>query len=240
MKTRKPSPPAPAPVATPNAAATDTTREKLLAAAIGQFGEHGYDGTSIRDIARAAGANVALVSYHFGGKERLYHELLRHLVSKRVRAAFAGISGPVPANPTPAQARGILKAILRGFIESSLGSRDILLAARLIIREQTRPTAGFDIVYDSGMETMHKTVTRLLAIATGRKPETQQSILRAHMLVGQMFAFVFANAAICRRLGKKTLDRRTLTAIAAILNENIDALTKPTSAKPTSAKPARK
>lgn len=224
MKTRKPPP-----SATANTTATTAaTREKLLSAAIEQFSEHGYDGASIRNIARAAGANAALVSYHFGGKEQLYHELLRHLVSKRVRDAFAGISDPVPAKPTPAQARDMLKAILRGFIKSSLGSRDILLAARLIIREQTRPTAGFDIVYNSGMETMHKTVTRLLAIATGRKPETQESILRAHMLVGQMFSFVFANAAICRRLGKKTLGRRTLTAISTILNENIDALARPT------------
>ncbi len=214
MKTRTPAPPA-----------SDTTRKRLLSAALGQFGEHGYDGASIRDIARAAGTNVALVSYHFGGKEQLYHELLRDLVSRRVQAGLAH-TGPSSASKlTPAQARDTLKTVFRDFIESTLASRDILLAARLIIREQTRPTAGFDVVYKSGMEDMHKTVTRLLAIATGRKPETREAIIRAHMLVGQIFAFVFANAAICRRLGKKTLDRQTLGTICAILNENIDALT---------------
>ncbi len=40
------------------------TAEKL-------FSEKGYDGTSVRDIAEAAGINIAMISYYFGSKEKL-------------------------------------------------------------------------------------------------------------------------------------------------------------------------
>jgi AcrR family transcriptional regulator len=44
------------------------TAEKL-------FSEQGYDGTSVRDIADAAGINVAMISYYFGSKEGLMQAL---------------------------------------------------------------------------------------------------------------------------------------------------------------------
>ncbi len=46
-----------------------TTKEKMLDAAVRLFHTQGYDGTSVRDIATKANVNVALVSYHFGGKK---------------------------------------------------------------------------------------------------------------------------------------------------------------------------
>jgi AcrR family transcriptional regulator len=48
------------------------TRRALLDAATRLFAQRGYDGTSVRDIAEAAGVNLAMVSYHFSGKEGLY------------------------------------------------------------------------------------------------------------------------------------------------------------------------
>ncbi|WP_136666955.1 TetR/AcrR family transcriptional regulator [Flavobacterium sp. H122] len=40
------------------------------------FAENGFDGTSIRDISKAAQINVAMVSYYFGSKERLLEDLI--------------------------------------------------------------------------------------------------------------------------------------------------------------------
>jgi AcrR family transcriptional regulator len=44
--------------------------------AIGLMGEHGYEGTSMRDIAGAAGVSVAALYYHFPGKLDLLREFL--------------------------------------------------------------------------------------------------------------------------------------------------------------------
>lgn len=39
------------------------------------FAQNGFDGTSVRDIALAAGVNVAMISYYFGSKEKLMEAL---------------------------------------------------------------------------------------------------------------------------------------------------------------------
>src|SRR5579884_2729579 len=55
----------------------EDARARLIDAAIALFAEKGYEGTSVRDLAKAAGVNVAAVSYHFGSKDALYTEALR-------------------------------------------------------------------------------------------------------------------------------------------------------------------
>lgn len=47
-------------------------KKLLLETAEALFADNGYSGTSIRDIAKKAGVNVALINYHFKSKENLY------------------------------------------------------------------------------------------------------------------------------------------------------------------------
>lgn len=51
---------------------SDAAPERILDAATRLFAALGYDGTSTRMIAEAAGLNVATVAYHVGGKRDLY------------------------------------------------------------------------------------------------------------------------------------------------------------------------
>jgi AcrR family transcriptional regulator len=55
----------------------DTTRTALLDAGRRLFARRGYDGTSVRDIAREASANLGAVTYHFGSKRGLYEAVLK-------------------------------------------------------------------------------------------------------------------------------------------------------------------
>ena len=50
--------------------------DKILAAAEKLFAEHGFEGTSTRALAAAAGVNLAMISYYFGSKEELFKQLL--------------------------------------------------------------------------------------------------------------------------------------------------------------------
>ena len=53
------------------------TRAQILAAARECFGQSGYDGTTLRAVARAADVDPALVHHYFaGGKEQLFVEAL--------------------------------------------------------------------------------------------------------------------------------------------------------------------
>jgi AcrR family transcriptional regulator len=52
------------------------TRQALMKAGSELFSERGFDGVPLEDLARQAGVNKALVSYHFGGKRGLYVAIL--------------------------------------------------------------------------------------------------------------------------------------------------------------------
>lgn len=50
---------------------------KIMEVARVLFATNGFNGASIREIAREAEVNVASVNYHFSSKEKLFHEILR-------------------------------------------------------------------------------------------------------------------------------------------------------------------
>ncbi|MGI5356663.1 TetR family transcriptional regulator [Streptomyces sp. CA-252508] len=54
------------------AAASPGTRERILEAARAEFAERGYDKTSVRGIAKAAGVDPALVHHYFGTKDEVF------------------------------------------------------------------------------------------------------------------------------------------------------------------------
>ena len=56
---------------------TDETdiKKRILLAAKKLFAVQGFEGTTVRQICEEAGVNIALVSYHFGGKENLFGAL---------------------------------------------------------------------------------------------------------------------------------------------------------------------
>ncbi|KGO88960.1 TetR/AcrR family transcriptional regulator [Flavobacterium suncheonense] len=54
---------------------------EILQAAETLFAEHGFDGTSVRDIAKIANVNIAMISYYFGSKEKLLEALIMYRIS---------------------------------------------------------------------------------------------------------------------------------------------------------------
>ncbi len=69
----------------PKTTGAENVRNALLSAAQDLFVRYGYRAVSSRQIAAAAGANVAMIRYYFGGKPGLYREMLQ-AVLRPVRA----------------------------------------------------------------------------------------------------------------------------------------------------------
>jgi AcrR family transcriptional regulator len=76
---------------------SEASRRQVLDAAVRALAERGFAGTSIGDIARAAGMSKGAVHYHFESKHDLIGQVLEHCAAAmraRVRAAW-----DVPAEP---------------------------------------------------------------------------------------------------------------------------------------------
>ena len=70
----------------------DQTRAALIRAALKLFGRQGFEGTSTREIAALAKANIGSIAYHFGGKEGLRAACANHIVE-----TIGGIAGAAMA-----------------------------------------------------------------------------------------------------------------------------------------------
>lgn len=67
-------------------------REQLIRVARGIFADHGFDGTSVEEIAATAGVSKPVVYEHFGGKEGLYAVIVDREVQTllgQIRTALA-------------------------------------------------------------------------------------------------------------------------------------------------------
>jgi AcrR family transcriptional regulator len=59
-------------------------RERLLETALALFTRHGFDGVSMRRLAREAGATPAMIHYYFGDKHGLFRALLEEVLAPRL------------------------------------------------------------------------------------------------------------------------------------------------------------
>jgi AcrR family transcriptional regulator len=114
------------------------TRQRLLDAARRLFAEHGYDHVTVRMIAAAADANVALINRYFGSKTGLFSEVLageptvreviegdaaglpRRLAEHLVRQIHAGAESPVLRALDRSVGSIELRPILRERIENAM------------------------------------------------------------------------------------------------------------------------
>jgi AcrR family transcriptional regulator len=125
--------------------APDPTRLKILQAAGPLFAAHGFDGTSIRDITRAAEVNVAAVNYHFRSKEDLYVEA--------VRLAAASCDETTPHAPPGAESlapQEQLREFIRAFVTRMKRDDGPEWHRELIMREVAQPRCGATEVFVEG------------------------------------------------------------------------------------------
>ena len=122
------------------------TRERLLQAAERLFAERGFKRVTVREICRAARANVAAVNYHFGGKLALYREVLNTAagsmgdLTDAARAAGQGLSADE-------KLRRFVGMFLHRLLEPGHEGMH-----RLIQREMQDPTPVLDAVVERGVK----------------------------------------------------------------------------------------
>ncbi len=88
------------------------TRQRLLNAGCRVFARKGYRDATIAEISRRAGANIAAVNYHFGGKCKLYVAVWHHLFHESLK--IHPPDGGVPEDASPEKRlRGRIGALVR-------------------------------------------------------------------------------------------------------------------------------
>jgi AcrR family transcriptional regulator len=196
----------------------------LVEAALDVFGRLGFEGATTREIAKAAGANLAAIVYHFGSKEALHLAVAEHVASRiasSVGPALAEAANPA-ASATPEAARTMFGRLIETYVEVMVGSAEAERWARFIVREQMQPSAAFDVIYGI-MGGSVGIATRLIATALGR-PEDEEIRLRAFAMFGQVLVFRVAQALVLRRMGWTAIGARERAEIKRIVISHVEAI----------------
>jgi AcrR family transcriptional regulator len=160
-------------------------RDRLLDSAEQLFAERGFDGTSIRDLAAAAGCNIASVNYHFGGKEKLYVEIWRHHLHLLRETRIASIDKVLSESAGKPDLEDLLRSFAYSFIgplvDESGGPRLIRLMAREMLDPHLPPNMFAEDVIMPTLSAMHNALARAC-------PELPDSMvpLVVFSLVGQL------------------------------------------------------
>ena len=198
------------------------TLNRLLDVAIIAFGRNGLEGTSTRQIAKAAGTAMSAITYHYGGKEQLYLA-----AADRIAETIAETMAPVQhteaeiAAMSNEQARAAVHGMLLHLTDQMLSDRNIEYS-QFLLREQLNPTEAFDRIYKRLMGGMLDTLMRLIMTAT-RAPQ-ERAALTTIALMGQALVPRYAHTSMSRLLGKTQFDTHTRNGFRSQLTMHIDAI----------------
>jgi AcrR family transcriptional regulator len=201
------------------------TRQALIRAGLDLFGRNGFDATSTREIAQAAGVNSAGIAYHFGGKDGLRQACAEAIIARMQGVLTGGspaVSMALDVTDRDAATEQLLALIGRvvSFLTTVPESE---VVARFVMREMLTPSPAFEALYGGLFEPVHRRVCQVWAAATGMEPEAPETKLAVFAAIGQVFYFRIARPAVTRRLGWDGIDAEEARLIGEAIRRSVRA-----------------
>lgn len=164
------------------------TKQQLLEVAGRVFAERGYVRATSKEICELAGANIAAVNYHFGGKDGLYAAVLEEAHSRLV-----SIDSVAEITQSKASAADKLRLLLRKIV-GEVARRDAgAWELRVLSRELLAPTPLMDGMMKNQVVPKKKLVTGMIADILG-VPPTHPAVSRCTVsIVGPCVFLLVAN-----------------------------------------------
>lgn len=189
------------------------TRARLLKAAERLFADRGFKKVTVREICRAAKANVAAVNYHFGDKLGLYREVMQSAID-RIRATndAARLAGRGRSSEEQ------LRRSIVIFVSRLLASRSDTVH-RLIQREINDPTPALDALVEQGVRPRFEYLASLVADIIGCSPADHRVLRSVASIQAQSIAYL--PHPIAARLGSN-LKPATAAQVEAIAEHIAD------------------
>ncbi|MDY6919629.1 MAG: TetR/AcrR family transcriptional regulator [Pseudomonadota bacterium] len=138
------------------------TREDIITSAIELFAEHGYEATSLRHLARAAGVTHGTLRHHFGGKFEIWKAVADQVLADYQAQLLPNLDHAF-SDERPLE---VFRGLVRGFISVSL---EHPVFARLLLREGLHPSPRAEYVRGNFLQ-MHSAIEPLFLRAREQCP----------------------------------------------------------------------
>ena len=202
--------------------APEGAQKALIEAGLKLFGTKGFDATSTRELAAEAGVNIALIAYHFGGKEGLRQAIVGEC--GRRMTAVAGLP-MVPEDLPPEAALARLQMIVRQIALFLIGSREAEPLVNFVLHELTKGGPMTDAIYERFVGPKHAELSRLWSMASGQPADSTRVKLSVFAMIGQVIYFRLGRELVTRKMGWEAIGPAEASEIAEVIAGNIRLMT---------------
>lgn len=137
---------------------SETTRLRLIEAAIRLFGDHGIEAVSLRAAAQAAGArNTAAVHYHFKDREGLLQACLAHIAAA-LRTPTSPVIAPTGDALVDLLAEAFAPLMTLDVLEPAWGGAAQTLLMRVLMGEGKDLSAHFQTLTEDDVVSLEKEI----------------------------------------------------------------------------------
>ena len=207
------------------------TREQMLRKGMEIFSRFGPEGVSTRRLAREAGVNVAAIQYYFGSKEGYYLAVVRYVLDQMEKPVFslmqwarqrvAAVSDQnLGSEEHRRELAKLLYTVVHTMVSSILQRPEAQYFASISTREHLTPTSAYELIY-AGISRFHATISLLVGLILDIPPDSDEALIRAHAIVGQILIFRFGAATLYRRMNITSPDRDQIHEMAAVVAESV-------------------
>jgi len=171
--------------------ASADTRELILNVAGPIFAENGFHATTVRQITRKAGVNLAAVNYYFRDKQELYVSVLKRAYQAAAHTTQADYAGPP---------RQQLRTFIHTFLTYLLDPKRPEWQGSLIVREMGQPTQALDRLVAESISPVRLRIVRIVRELLGPGVSEKQVNLSCASIIGQCLHYVHCREMISRLL----------------------------------------
>lgn len=203
----------------------DLSRQRILDAALVEFGRAGFRAATTRAIAARANTTLPPLNYYFGSKEGLYRACAEEIVARYAQATAPAVKAAwrtIEAGPDPERARDTLKELMRASVVFILGSEAFALGNGVIARELAEPGPAFDIFYDRlwlpGIERNACLISRIKS----ESEISDESRLQAILLVSSIPSFQTRRVVAQKAMAWQSIGEAELQSLTNVLHQQID------------------
>jgi len=194
------------------AALSAETQRKVVQAAIEVFGQLGYEAASTRALMERAGANLAAIPYHFGGKHGLYLAAAQSIADyarKRFEPIILRLGDAGRADPVTR-----IDEALADFILLLIGGSEPKEWVSFFVRCEHDADAAFRIIQDATMTPFSRALAETVAAATGGDAAGEDLQMRIAMVLTSMLNLRTMRNMLLSSLGWDALNEKRLERLS--------------------------
>lgn len=205
----------------------ELTRQRILDAALKEFGAASFQSVTTRMISEAADVSLPTLQYYFGSKEGLYCACAETIVERyrRHTSADAARAAKALAEGCPSEtARTHLKAVIGALARLLVGSDEAQHWAQFLSRELRDPGPAFEILYANLWRPGAELTARLVARILGSPESDPTPRLQALLLISGLLAFQSGRSISLRAMNWSRIGREELMMVQSALDAQINAI----------------